>query len=189
MRHVMHKWIQVGCFRPAGQLIFSLVAVALVQCSCAAVPPPPETAEDLGCVKADDFCRHLPTVGRCKRVAARIHNDCLRKCVIEQCTKAMVRCDEFIEQVCRERDKARPGGGHAAGFSEIGTCTQPRPSIFWCSRSFKDPLRARTCQEEGLVHEFAHSCGFRHDSEPLRAGEMHDHGVPGHDGVLYDCET
>lgn len=137
MRHVMHKWIQVGCFRPAGQLILSLFSVALVQCSCAAVPPPPETAEDLGCVKADDFCRHLPTVGRCKRVAARIHNDCLRKCVIEQCTKAMVRCDEFIEQVCRERDKTRPGGGHAAapGASRIHCVPRPVRRRGWCMSS------------------------------------------------------
>jgi hypothetical protein len=133
MQHVIHKWIQAGCFRPAGQLILSLF--------------------------------------------------------VEQCANAFVRCDEFIEQVCRERDKTLSGRGFVAGFSNVGTCTVPQPSIFWCSKSFKDPLRAKTCQAEGLVHEFAHSCGFRHDDDALQAGEVHDYGVPGHDGVLYDCEA
>lgn len=167
-------------------LISNLLSVALIA-ACATSPQFAEE-EGTGQLNADESCRNLPSLSDCKLVAAEIQNTCLRKCVLQQCEKAFVLCGEAIEQMCKERSRRHGGAGDVAGFSQVGTCQEPHKSIFWCSREFKDPGRARECQRQTLVHEFAHTCGFRHDNQPLKPGQMYDPGVPGHEGKAYDCE-
>ena len=163
-----------------------LAAVLLFGC---ATPAPSANEASEPCINADETCRNLPSVNDCRRVASGIHNTCLKSCVLRQCEQASVRCGELVEKMCKERSERHRRAGDVTGFSQIGTCKQPREIIFWCSQEFKDPSRARECQRDAFVHELAHTCGFRHDNQPLQPEQLHDQGVPGHKGRLHDCKV
>ena len=163
--------------------------LACVMTACVTLPPA-EVLTDQRQLHADRWCNNLPSVEECQGSAEAIQNSCLRQCVTNQCEKALVRCNQLTAQVCREYDANRTSDGKVLGFSSIGSRSEPVRLIAWCCRQFKNPARNTFCRKEALVHELAHSCGFRHDGNPLRKdGETHDPGVPGHEGTLANYEV
>ncbi|WP_147448712.1 hypothetical protein [Corallococcus terminator] len=166
--------------------VFRLMVWAMTF-GCAATTPEPRAQERGTPVHADAACKELPSVEACQETAESIQDDRLRACVAQQCSRIQVRCNAMTEALCAAHDRRRPSGRKVLGISSIGSCEAPNRLIVWCSRQFKDPRRAARCAEDAFVHELAHSCGFRHDEDALQEGQMHDLGVPGHDGSLRNC--
>jgi hypothetical protein len=123
-------------------------------------------------------CRELPTVEECRAVAGMITHACLRKCVELQCAGVKVNCrSEEIQRHCREQSSEAEGAtalGYVTRFSDVPTsCDHPSREVNWCEQP-----TSHDCRAQAMVHELAHSCGWRH-----RQG----FGVPGDDGRLL-CE-
>ena len=118
-------------------------------------------------------CREVPTVEECLDAAATIENVCLRPCVERQCSGAKVACDENIVKKCNRLNESRRDkvGGWVERKDQ--TCKAPRSEIAWCQVPMSRQYRAKA-----MVHELAHSCGWKH-------GE--GQGVPGNSGSL-ECE-
>jgi hypothetical protein len=136
-----------------------LLCVLLSGCTAAAITETPMTPA----------CRELPAVEECQYFAGYITDECLRQCVYSQCSQARVLCSGYIQQKCR--DDARHGGD-VGGFVFRGeqSCTNPREEIYWCER----PM-SRRCRTRTMVHELAHSCGWRHgdgQNVPERQGGL-----------------
>jgi len=117
-------------------------------------------------------CTNLPTVEECTRAALRIRNQCLRACVLAQCSGVTVRCGDMDTVVgCAEpRD-----GGLRGGFTKsatVGSCQIPLDEVRWCEL----PVPA-SCKPLIMVHELAHTCGWHHDVQGM--------GVPGTPGKLF----
>lgn len=115
-------------------------------------------------------CLDLPTVEECLHAASVIQDVCLRQCVEAQCNGVEVKCDESILQRCQELNQEKQGkvGGYVIRRRQ--TCLKPRSEIAWCQL----PM-SRECRAKAMVHELAHSCGWRHDEGG---------NVPGGDGEL-----
>jgi hypothetical protein len=123
-------------------------------------------------------CRELPTVEECQAAAQVITHECLRKCVELQCTGVKVNCQSTeIQKRCKEQSSQSEGItalGYVVRFSDIPTsCNNPSKEVNWCEQP-----ASRDCRVSAMVHELAHSCGWRHTQ---------GFGVPGNDGVL-PCE-
>lgn len=117
---------------------------------------------------ADSTCKELPTVEQCKAVARAIGHDCLRGCVMLQCTGVKIKCGEYARERCQQpRDL-----GKVAAYVDPGPrdCEIPRNEIRWCEL----PL-SMSCRAEVMVHELAHACGWHHGD---------GYGVPGNEGNL-----
>jgi len=121
-------------------------------------------------------CRWIPSVEECRRIALRITNQCLRQCVIAQCSGVVVRCgDKRTLAGCKEVHQGEGVGGFADKLAT--SCAIPLDEIHWCELPVP-----QSCQSLMMVHELAHSCGWSHD-----AGM----GVPGNRGRLAwrdECE-
>jgi hypothetical protein len=80
-----------------------------------------------------------------------------------------------IQKTCK--DKSSEGIvalGYVVRFSDRPTsCDHPWSEINWCEQP-----SSRDCRARAMVHELAHSCGWRHNQGL---------GVPGDDGNL-PCE-
>jgi hypothetical protein len=121
-------------------------------------------------------CRELPTVEECVAAAQVITSACLKKCVEMQCSGIKVNCaSEEIQKKCEEKkSEGVVALGYVVRFSDRPTsCDNPSHEINWCEQP-----TSRTCRARAMVHELAHSCGWRHNQ---------GFGVPGDDGKLL-CE-
>lgn len=121
-------------------------------------------------------CRYLPTVQECQDAADHyIEDDCLRKCIRHLCVVDEPKCgdEEDIPLHCAIR---KAEGDDVAGYvplaqpNEQRSCTQPRENLSWCQVPLSPP-----CQQQNMVHELAHACGWHH-----RQGK----GVPGNEGQV-----
>lgn len=114
-------------------------------------------------------CSNAPSVEECHAAAAEIEDKCLRECVLLQCSGAKVTCSDYIEQKCLASSRSGKGvGGYV--FRSTQTCEIPKSEIYWCDL----PL-SRKCRAQAMVHELAHSCGWRHGdgkSVPANNGEL-----------------
>jgi hypothetical protein len=79
--------------------------------------------------------------------------------------------------MCRAKNNPSEGIfalGYVIRFSDIPTsCEHPLKEVNWCEQS-----ASRECRARAMVHELAHSCGWKH---------YQGLGVPGDDGLL-PCE-
>lgn len=119
-------------------------------------------------------CKELPTVEECREGANAITNERLWDCIRQQCTRIKIRCGDLVRVDCKKRSQQQ--GETAMGFTLVPTWTttfNPTQEIFWCEES-----TGRDCRTDAMVHELAHSCGWRHE-----AGL----GVPGNMGRIA-CE-
>lgn len=118
----------------------------------------------------------MPTVEECQEAAKVISNEALRECVKEQCGAISLVCDEETRKVCKE-SKAKGQDVLAYVIRLESTSLSSRvKEAHWCEEptSFK-------CMLKVVVHELAHSCGWRHEDGG---------GVPGNPvtGVIPECE-
>jgi hypothetical protein len=94
-----------------------------------------------------------------------------------QCAGVKVNCgSEEIQKRCREAKEAEGivPLGYVIRFSDVPvSCDQPSKEINWCEQP-----ASRECRARAMVHELAHSCGWRHHQ---------GFGVPGDNGYL-PCE-
>jgi hypothetical protein len=121
-------------------------------------------------------CRELPTVEECREVAQVITHPCLRQCVEKQCAGIKVNCNsEEIQKNCKDQSSEGVSAlGYVVRFSNRPTsCENPSHELNWCEQP-----SSRDCRAKAMVHELAHSCGWRHNQGL---------GVPGDDGKL-PCE-
>ncbi len=130
---------------------------------------PPFAVLALACataMRSAGGCSRLPTVEECKSAALRISDECLRSCVIAQCSGVTVRCGDrkTVVGCSQPRENGQVGGFTTKG----GSCEIPRDELHWCEL----PLPA-SCRPLMMVHELAHSCGWKHDQGM---------GVPGNSG-------
>jgi hypothetical protein len=119
-------------------------------------------------------CRELPTVEECREGATVITNERLMDCVRQQCTRIKLNCGDMVRAECKLRSQEQ--GETAMGYTLVPTWTtafNPTREIFWC----EEPA-GRDCRIDAMVHELAHSCGWRH------SGGL---GVPGNKGGMA-CE-
>src|SRR5882672_6930585 len=96
----------------------------------------------------------------CPRMADSISNAKLRQCVKKQCVRKRVKLR------CKKKDKSEagcqpfnPDGGYQrlrGGRSPIGTSSSPANDVQWCEMPIDTD-----CQAKLLVHELAHTCGWR----------------------------
>ena len=124
-------------------------------------------------------CRYLPSIEECQAAADQyITDDCLRKCIRRLCEVGKPKCgkDEDLPLHCATR---KAEGDEVGGYVpepltyEERSCTQPREEVTWCEYPYTPP-----CQQQNIVHEYAHACGWRH-----KQGK----GVPGNNGRV-DCK-
>lgn len=122
-------------------------------------------------------CRELPSVEECQAAAGVMTDSCLRMCVEMQCAGVKVNCGSAeIQKRCREASDAEgiTPLGYVVRFSDVPvSCDHPSKEVNWCEQP-----ASRACRAKAMVHELAHSCGWRH-----RQGG----GVPGDNGYL-PCE-
>jgi hypothetical protein len=121
-------------------------------------------------------CRELPTIEECRAAAQVITHPCLRQCVEKQCAGIKVNCNsEEIQKNCKEKNsEGLIALGYVVRFSDRPTsCDNPSHEVNWCQQP-----SSRNCRAKAMVHELAHSCGWRHNQGL---------GVPGDDGRLL-CE-
>lgn len=121
-------------------------------------------------------CRELPTIEECRAAAQVITHPCLRQCIEKQCAGVKVNCNsEEIRKTCKDNSSESLSAlGYVVRFSDRPTsCDNPSHEVNWCEQS-----SSRNCRSRAMVHELAHSCGWRHNQ---------GHGVPGDDGRLL-CE-
>ena len=119
----------------------------------------------------------LPTVEECQQAARGISNEGLRTCVIEQCRDISLVCDEETRKRCKEESKA--SGEDLLAYvirTETTSMASRVKEAHWC----EEPASFQ-CILKVVVHELAHSCGWRHGE-----GE----GVPGggKTGKIPECE-
>jgi hypothetical protein len=138
-----------------------------------------------GCVHPDQSatpmhptCLELPVVEECLAASRVITDGCLRKCVELQCSGVKVNChSETIRKSCEEKTNRAEGSvalGYVDRFSDTPTsCDKPFLTVNWC----EEPA-SRDCRAKAMVHELAHSCGWRHGQ---------GFNVPGDNGFL-QCE-
>lgn len=118
-------------------------------------------------------CRELPTVEECQAAARVITHACLRQCVELQCAGVKINCQsEEVQKRCRERNgEGIVALGYVVRFSDRPTsCENPSSEVNWC----EEPV-SRRCRAKAMVHELAHSCGWRHGQ---------GHSVPADDGDI-----
>jgi hypothetical protein len=115
-------------------------------------------------------CREVPTIEECQAEAGFIEDPCLKNCVLKQCSGAKVVCNEHVQQKCQFLNQQK--GSKIGGYVERKEqdCLIPKDEIGWC----QIPM-SRQCRTKAMVHELAHSCGWKH-------GE--GHGIPGNNGRL-----
>jgi hypothetical protein len=146
------RW--VACF-----LLFLSSAVLLLSCSVFVGTP------------MHGKCRYLPTVEECQDAANQyITDECLRKCIRYLCAEGNPKCDadeDILLQCATSKTETEEEGGYVLDLY-ARSCTQPVDEVNWCQRPLTPP-----CQQQNIVHEFAHACGWRH-----KQGK----GVPGNDG-------
>lgn len=121
-------------------------------------------------------CRELPTIEECKAAAQVITEACLRQCVEMQCAGIKVNCgSEEIQRTCKaQNSEGVTALGYVVRYSDAPTsCDNPSKEVNWCEQN-----ASRECRARAMVHELAHSCGWRH---------LQGFGVPGDDGFL-PCE-
>lgn len=119
----------------------------------------------------------LPTIEECQQAASVISNEGLRTCVIEQCRDISLVCDEETRKRCKEESKTSGEDLLAYVIRPQTTSTSSRvKEAHWC----EEPASFQ-CILKVVVHELAHSCGWRH-------GE--GGGVPGSGktGKIPECE-
>jgi RHS repeat-associated protein len=94
----------------------------------------------------------------CARTAAALITDQkLKACVIAQCKRKDVKV--LCDKKAKERAKCRapaPGGGAWGGSAPIGELDRPTSRVDWCEL----PVSPK-CQIRTMVHELAHTCGWR----------------------------
>jgi hypothetical protein len=119
----------------------------------------------------------MPTIEECREAARVIRNEELRVCVSEQCGDISLVCDEETRKRCKEESEAARRDILAYVIRLDSTSTSSRvKEAHWC----EEPASFR-CILKVVIHELAHSCGWRHGG-----GE----GVPGHEktGVIPECQ-
>lgn len=147
---------------PCRGAVFSAVLVSL-RCVMPAAVQLPGTP-------MSQACRELPTVEECRAAAQVITDACLRGCVELQCTGIKVNCSDFIKKECQKRNEA---GVTYLGYvwrPDTASCSKPVSEVNWC----EEPV-SRDCRAKAMVHELAHSCGWKH---------LQGLGVPGNEGEL-----
>jgi hypothetical protein len=148
-----------------GRLVSVISAMCVLSCSVFTSTP----------MLGHEHCRNLPSVEDCQGTASRLITDhCLRTCIIEKCSKAEPLCDATAVAQCAELSRGHLQG-QTGGFVLPGpqTCRVPANEIFWCQIE-----QSPRCQEQSMVHELAHLCGWKH-------GE--GQGVPGDDQGEFRC--
>ena len=104
-------------------------------------------------------CRELPSVEECREGANVIQNERLWDCVRQQCTRVKINCGDLVRAECQKRSQEE--GGTVMGYTLVPMWTttfHPTREIYWCEES-----EGRNCRVEAMVHELAHSCGWRHN--------------------------
>lgn len=130
-------------------------------------------------MKRSEFCRYMPSKEECQHEADRlITDDCLKTCVITQCSTGQNVCAADTMAQCAKRtsevrEETKNPNATIAGYvppPELRgqTCTHPYPAVNWCQVS--QPQR---CQVLTMLHERAHACGWKHND---------GQGVPGDEG-------
>jgi hypothetical protein len=148
-------------------LLFLMGALWLPSCSVRASTP----------MLGHENCDYLPSVEDCQETASRlITDDCLRDCVIEQCSKGLALCGAEVVARCSELALEHPEG-KTGGYVLAGpqTCEMPKKYVNWCQVE-----QSPRCQELSMVHERCHACGWRHGQGK---------GVPGDDGEIRGCKS
>jgi hypothetical protein len=116
-------------------------------------------------------CRDLPTVEECRAGADAIKDERLWSCVRQQCTRITVNCGDMVRAECKRQSTAL--GTTILGYTLIPNWTttfNPTKEIYWCEESVE-----HDCRIKALVHELAHSCGWRHrqgQGVPVNEGEV-----------------
>jgi hypothetical protein len=156
-----------GLLKGAGVTSASAALLLLVWTGCA---HPVQTETPMHPV-----CRELPTVEACLASAQVITDACLKKCVEMQCTGIKINCrSEIVQKSCAAKNNPDAGTvalGYVERFSDTPTsCDSPSKEVNWCEEK-----ASPDCRAQAMVHELAHSCGWRH-GQGL--------GVPGDDGFL-----
>jgi hypothetical protein len=147
---------------PRSALLLVLLSMA---CATSSTQPPGASATPMSLT-----CNELPTVEECKQAAIALTNSLLRECVLMQCGCIRVNCGDNVKAECKARSDARdePVAGYVERKGQ--TPQAPRGEIAWC----EVPL-IPSCRTLAMVHELAHSCGWRH----YEGGD-----VPGNNGRL-----
>ena len=109
-------------------------------------------------------CQNGGSCETCAQKAGSITSETLRNCVIKQCLSqsTKLRCDPESKQKaeCGPVSDDLKGGATPKG----GSAGKPVKTVLWCEVPLSDE-----CQTRLLVHELAHSCGWK---------EGGGHGVP-----------
>ena len=134
---------------PWGRLVSSISVVSFLSCSVFVGTP----------MLGHEHCHNLPTVEGCQETAASLIKDpCLLACIINQCRKAEPHCNATAVADCSRLSLKHPEG-KTGGYVPPGpqTCERPGEEIYWCQLD-----QSPRCQEQSMVHELAHMCGWHH---------------------------
>lgn len=119
-------------------------------------------------------CRDVPTVEECRAGADVIKDERLWDCVRQQCTRIKINCGDMVREECKRQSQLL--GETILGYTLVPNWTttyNAAKETYWCEESTD-----HECRIKAMVHELAHSCGWRHN------GGM---GVPGNAGGVR-CE-
>lgn len=119
-------------------------------------------------------CRNVPTIESCVwQAQIWITDQCLRDCVIAGCRGVRIDCSSLdtLETCGKPKGPGKRSGGFAPPLGH--DCKSPGDEVSWCELALGERCRAII-----MVHELAHTCGWRHK------GGL---GVPGDDGT-FQCD-
>ena len=154
----------------SSRVLISLVsALALIGC---VTPRQPGTPMKSNC----RVTIPMPTVEECQQAASVVINDGLRTCVIEQCRDISLVCDEETRKVCKKnKESGQDTLAYVIRLNSTSLSSRVKEA-HWC----EEPASFQ-CTLKVVVHELAHSCGWRHSDGG---------GVPGNPitGVIPECE-
>jgi len=103
----------------------------------------------------------MPTIEECRHAALVIDDDLLRTCVQRQCSDIHIECAEWVRRECKEAGMASGSAILAFTYTTYhGTLHSffPVKETHWCEES-----ASLECVTNSLVHELAHSCGWKHE--------------------------
>ena len=132
----------------------TLLAIALCAASCAVGCAAPTA---LTGTPMSMTCQEVPTVEECRTEAQVIEDDCLRECVLMQCSGVELNCNDHVQQRCKELNGKREATVGGFVDRESQSCEKPNEEIGWC----QVPMSPK-CRAKAMVHELAHSCGWSH---------------------------
>jgi hypothetical protein len=111
----------------------------------------------------------LPTIEECREEAWKIQgDDLLRTCMLSQCGAIQVTCNEWSKVKCVERNRQSAMLRLAFTVTSLETSWyNPVKETYWCEEG-----GTHGCIVKVVVHEVAHSCGWKHGGNPSVPGNI-----------------